>query len=110
MQLAVGIDDFAPIRSTLGVDGLVSFGCKPAIMPQEAIDAIHDHEHRLTNQNVDRLPWQPGDRVEIIGSAFSGLSGVFEAAHGSERVMVLLEMLGRMNRITIESNKVISAR
>jgi transcription antitermination factor NusG len=36
-----------------------------------------------------------GDKVMIVGGPFAGLNGVFEAANGSGRVLVLLDLLGR---------------
>jgi len=107
VQLAAGLDDFAPIRSTLGVIGLVRFGAQPALIPETAIDTIRWQEQQLL-QEADSTPaWQAGDAVEIATGPFAGLKGIFEKACGSERVMVLLDMLGRQNRITVDTHSVL---
>jgi transcriptional antiterminator RfaH len=39
--------------------------------------------------------------VVILSGPFAGLTGVFAMARGEERVAVLVELLGRQNRIEI---------
>ena len=49
VQLNVGVDNFAPIRSTLGVVVLVHFGNQPAVMPVSAIEAIQQQEQEIVD-------------------------------------------------------------
>jgi len=39
---------------------------------------------------------QPGDRVRIVGGPLTGLTGLHDGLRGQDRVLVLLEMLGRV--------------
>lgn len=107
VQLAIGIDDFGPIRSTLGVLNMVRFGNQPATIPQQAIDIIHQQEQVLLGEPGDQPTWQPGDKIQVVEGAFAGLNGIFEKACGTERVIVLLDMLGRQNRVTVETHSVV---
>ena len=108
VQLDIGVDDFAPIRSTIGVLGLVRFGNNPAVMPQHLIGAIQQQEQRIFTQAKIQPNWKPGDRVEILTGPFAGLNGIFEKADNEERVIILLEMLGRNNRIVVNTDSVIT--
>lgn len=110
VQLARGIDDFAPIRSTLGVLNMVRFGNEPATISQQAIDTIHRQEQILLGEPGDQPAWRPGDKVQVVEGAFTGLNGVFEKASGTERVIILLDMLGRQNRVTLETHDIVPAR
>ena len=101
MELDEGIDNFSPIRSTIGVLGLVRFGARPAIMPQQAINAIRQQEQRASDQCKNQPNWKSGDRVEIINGPFVGFNGIFEKENDEERVIILLEMLGRKNNVAV---------
>lgn len=109
MRLAAGLDDFAPIRSTLGVVGLLRFGTKPAVMPQPAIDAIQRQERAIISQAGVHPNWKSGDEVEIIDGPFASLKGVFQASCSTERVLVLLNMLGRENPVAVNADDIIPA-
>ena len=109
MQLIEGKDDFAPIRSTKGVSKLLRFGEKPAIISQQAIDMIRYQEQLGTDEESRKLPLKQGDRIQILEGPFSGLKGIFEKKCGEKRVFVLLELLGRENRLTLDINKVVHA-
>ena len=50
---------------------------------------------------------KPGDTVRINEGPFSGLEAIFEQKlKGSERVAVLLEILGRQTRIVLASETI----
>lgn len=109
VQLNVGIDNFAPIRSTLGVNGLVRFCNKPVVISELVIESIHRQEQEMNSDGIDGLFWNKGDVLEVIEGPFAGLKGIFLQQTGIERVSVLLDILGRQNRITLNINNLVPA-
>lgn len=110
VQLNAGIDNFSPIRSTLGVVGLVRFGSNPAVMPEPAIEAIQNQE-KLIGNSADNFPqWQKGDMLEILDGPFAGLRGIFQRNESLERVSLLLEILGKQNRFNISINSLVKVK
>jgi transcriptional antiterminator RfaH len=101
VKLEVGEDDFSPIRSTLGVQNLVRFGEKTAVMPEQVIEAIRSQEHCFLDQCANHPDWKAGDTVEIIEGPFAGLKGVFQTKNGEERAIVLLKLLGRDSCVSV---------
>jgi transcriptional antiterminator RfaH len=92
----------APVRSTLGVAGLVRFGQLLRPVPNSVIDYIRQAENPETHQqHADAWPHQPGDTVQVLDGPFAGLSGIFQAPTGEERAMLLIELLGRQNTIDV---------
>jgi transcriptional antiterminator RfaH len=93
----------APIRSTLGVVGLVRFGEQPATMPQSVVDDLHALEVCLA-ESADHpvVPFQPGAAVRIVSGPFAGLEGIVSRT-AKERVGVLLELLGREQNVDFDS-------
>lgn len=109
VALRDGVDNFSPIRSTLGVSDLVRFGSKPAFLPGHVIETIRQQEQKLRERMDSHPAWQAGDLVEIIDGPFAGLKAVFENARGTDRVMVLFELLGCQNRVAIDVNHIATA-
>ena len=102
IELDLERDNTAPIRSTLGVSCLVRRGDWPAVVPDVVIDGLQaaaDAEtglHRLTP-----LPLAKGDRVAVLEGPFQGLEGIFRAASGTERVTILLDILGGASPVSL---------
>jgi transcriptional antiterminator RfaH len=96
-------DNWAPVRSTLGVVSIVKFGHDPARVPDDLIALLRSHEDP---QGIHILPaeeYKPGSRVRITQGGFAGYEGIFQAATSRDRVTVLLDVLGRKARATVDS-------
>jgi transcriptional antiterminator RfaH len=89
--------NWSPIRSTLGVSKLVSFGNRPAVVADELIEALQ----QMPEQAPQRLI-QPGQQVKIVSGPLRGLEGIYQQADGELRAMVLIELLNKQHRIVTE--------
>lgn len=105
IRLDTETDNWAPIRSTLGVSSLVRFGMEPAMVPDDLIQYIRsrDDEGGVQDLPVDE-PHQ-GDRVRITEGPMMGYEGIFVAKTSSERVLVLLDIVGHKSRVNVEAGK-----
>lgn len=106
VQLTEGEDSFSPIRSTHGVSKMLRFGNRPAQISEQAIDAIKLQEQQLQQIDNESFPWNPGDKVEIMEGPFAGLIGIFQERSDQQRVYLLLDLLGKDNRIKISISDV----
>ncbi len=103
VRLDEGRDDFRPIHSTLGVAALVRFGSSCAIVPESVIRELRNRAdpesglHRL----APRSTFASGSRVRLLSGPLEGLEGVFECESGSDRVTVLLHILGRQTAVRV---------
>jgi transcriptional antiterminator RfaH len=92
----------APVRSTMGVAGLVRFGHELRPVPDGVIACLKAAENVETDQlHADEWPHQPGDRVEVLEGPFAGLTGIFQLATGEERALLLIDLLGRENSVHV---------
>ena len=89
--------NWSPIRSTLGVSKLVSFGNRPAVVADELIEALQ----QMPEQAPQRLI-QPGQQVKIVAGPLRGLEGIYQQADGELRAMVLIELLNKQHRIVTD--------
>ena len=101
ISLIFGDDDPAPIRSTVGCVGLVRFGLTYTPVPSELITTL---KVASDTGSVTLAPFQSGDAVRLMSGPFVGLEAIYDMAKGEERAQVLLEVLGRVQRIIVETD------
>lgn len=90
-------DNWHPIRSTRGVIQLVRFREYPEPVAHEMIESIRQ---RLAS-DAPRIPYlKPGERVRITQGPFSDVEAIFVANDGEERVVLLMNVLNREQRLS----------
>lgn len=94
-------DNWAPVRSTRGVSGLVRFGGVPRQVPAELVMALKQNENTDKLQIVKHNTWKQGDEVEIEQGPFAGYRCIFESERSADRVAVLLNIVGKQTRATL---------
>jgi transcriptional antiterminator RfaH len=90
---------WGPIRSTLGVSRLVTFGFDPARVDPLLIDLIKVHTQQIEAE-PDKI-YRTGERLLITGGPFAGLEAIFEMDDGESRAMVLIELLSKPTRLKL---------
>ncbi len=98
-------DDWSPIRSTIGVNNLVKFGMYPSAVPAELIELIIDRCDEKGIQEIAPDEFKKGDGVRVMEGAMVGLEGVFLAKSSSDRVMVLLDIVGKHTKVVMATEK-----
>ncbi len=92
----------ATIRSTRGAVGLVRFGGQPAAVPDAVMDALRQREDAALGMHRDeRPPFKAGETVKLVEGPFSGMEGIFTEQDGEKRVIILLELLGKANKVRV---------
>jgi transcriptional antiterminator RfaH len=90
---------WAPIRSTLGVSKLVTFGNEPAKVDPLLIEILRQQQAGI--QNTPESPYKAGDLVRITEGAFRGIEAIYQMDDGESRAMVLIEMLHKPTRLQV---------
>lgn len=90
-------DAWRAILSTMGVSDLVRAADRPLRVPDGVVDTLREHEARRVFDRV--LPparsLKIGAPVRILSGPFAGLMGTFSTLASAQRVIVLLNLLGR---------------
>ena len=95
-------DSLAPVRSTLGVAGLVRFGQLLRPLPEAVIHYLKQLEDPETKQRQAEVwPHQPGDTLEVLEGPFANLTGIYQMPLGEDRALLLIELLGRSNSVAV---------
>ena len=111
LRLDEGSQALNPVRSTRGVASVVRFGNRYTVVPDSVIAELHAREDPHTGLHHiarhDRMA--AGDPVRVTAGLFSGLQGIFERQAGTERVLMLLSLLGHYASVCVPLNAVASA-
>lgn len=83
------------IRSTLGVSDLVRTGNQPTRVPADLIAALM--QQAVTTQPM----FAHGERLRILDGPFRDLQAVFDMQDGDARAIVLIEMLNKLQKISV---------
>lgn len=88
-----------PILSTVGVSDVVRAGNKPASVPREIVTAMREREREGALYGLDpRHSLRAGEAVRVTEGAFADIVGRLVELRDRDRVVVLLELLGRAVR------------
>jgi len=107
VQLEIGVQNFSPIRSTKGVLNLVRFSELPEPMPDGAVETLITNLE--SSAETPRPLFQPGARLQIVAGAFAGWEGICQAETPDERVLVLLNILGKQRPLAFPRNLAVPA-
>lgn len=91
------------LRWTPGLRRIVSFGDRPAVVPEAAIQLIREGLRAIEEAGgLPKHPFKPGDTVVIDSGPLAGLRGIFEGPVGpAERVRILIRFLGETNKAEV---------
>lgn len=98
------------INGTFGVAHLLVRGELPLTVPAGVVEAIRA---RVDDDGFVRLNPAPrfvqGQRVQITEGAFAQSTGLFQHMTDGERVVLLLDLLGRQVRVSLPAESVAAA-
>lgn len=95
-------DNWYPIRSTRGVSEIVRCNNKPVPVRDDIVEGI-----RARLAAADAEPYlKPGEMVRITEGPFSQLEAIFVANDGDARVVLLLNILQKEQRVSFPSDHV----
>ena len=96
-----------PILSTVGVTDIVRAGDEPAPVPAEIVTAIRERENTGAFDRVDsRQMLRLGELVRVTTGAFEDMVGSLVELRDQDRIVVLLELLGRTVRAQLRAEVV----
>lgn len=101
IHLDQSTDNWAPIRSTFGVSGLVYFGFEPARIAPELINFLRSRDDEQGCQALALPDFRQGDRVRILEGAMAGYEGLFQARNARDRVTILLSFAGTYTQVDL---------
>lgn len=109
--LFVGLDIetecWRPVLSTFGVAGLVCRAGLPAAVPIGVVEAIMAREDGQAFVDLTRqAALKAGDPIQVVAGPFADHVARFAGLNEAQRVVVLLDLLGRQLRVSVPAEAV----
>ena len=100
-------ENWSPISSTKGVVNFVRFGLNFAQVPDTVIKFLKANEpiNKEKFINLNRL--KSGDKIQITDGVFKNCVAIFKSSKPQERVVVLMNIIGQQQSVTIKQESVI---
>ena len=108
VQLNEKTQNWSPINSTKGVSHFVKFGLNFAKVPTSVIKFIKANQHITTEKLINLNKFKPGDKVQISDGVFNNFVAIFESYKSDERVILLMNLLGREQSLSFKKESVIA--
>jgi transcriptional antiterminator RfaH len=92
------------INCTIGVSKLVSFGAQPSPVPLDLMSGLMlrcNTDGKLRPANL----LKKGDAVQVSTGPFSDYIARVETIDDEQRVWILMELMGRVTRISVDPNQ-----
>lgn len=110
VALDTAVQRWRAIKSTVGVARFLCHGDEPVPLGEGIVDDLRRREDEKGFVRLEtRARFRAGEPVRILDGVFGGCLGLFEGMTDSERVAVLLDLLGRKIRIVLDAEALASA-
>ena len=105
-----GVHLWRSIHSTIGVSHLVCNGDMPALVPSNIVADLRACEDEQGFVHLQQGPrFAPGDRIRVVDGAFDACLGLYEGMADNDRVRILLDLLGRKVRVSLDVDAIVAA-
>lgn len=113
VQLDLTTGHWNRIQHTLGVSKLLALGGVPLALPSNLIAVLKTEQNHLINQTGLNTPFErllvAKDEVLFTQGPLKGFLGVFQEHDGEARALVLVEILSKSHRITVDLSNIVPA-
>jgi transcription elongation factor/antiterminator RfaH len=107
VRLSLARDRWRSVNGTIGVANMLHVGGHPTPAPHGLVEHLIDKTNKFGELGFEDV-LQPGRAVRVIGGPFDRLLGTFEGLDGTERALVLLNMMGRPVSVSISRGAVMA--
>ena len=98
IELDIKNTNWTSIRSTRGVSKFVEFGNGASIVDPLIIEGLRNMESQPEESYLTL-----GETVRVVNGAFKGLEAIYQAADGSARSYILMELMQQDQFISIDN-------
>ncbi len=95
-------DNWSAISSTRGVSKIVRFNGIPASLENHIVEELQRHCAKLNGLAPEPI-YKVGDRIVVTDGCFKELEAIVTATKGEDRVILLLNLLGRDQHVELST-------
>ncbi|MFA6180434.1 MAG: transcription termination/antitermination NusG family protein [Candidatus Methylopumilus sp.] len=110
VRVDIATQRWRSIQSTFGVSHLVANGPDPIPVQRDVLGLLKAREDE---NGFIKLDWRPkfslGEKVRVLAGVFADNFGLFDGSGDRDRVAILLDILGRKVRVSLDADIVSAA-
>ena len=85
---------------------IIADGDGPLAIGDDIIAALRERADSEGVFEIARSAFKPGEEVRVQGGPMANLEGIFQAELDSDRVLILLKLMGREVRVSVAGDDV----
>ena len=97
------------VFSTVGVSHMVCHGECPRRSPRRSFPTSRRARMRTATFASRSPEFKKGDKIRVLEGVFADCLGLYEGMRDSERVAILLDLLGRKVRVTVDAQALVAS-
>jgi len=110
VQIDVAMQRWRSIYSTFGVSQLIGHSDTPTPVSDHVITTLRLREDEAGYIQLEHRPaFRVGDKIQVLDGVFADCLGLYEGMKDSDRVAILLDLLGRKVRVVVDVESVTAA-
>lgn len=104
IELDMEVDHWSSVKNTKGVNKLVSFGNKPARIPEMIVEDIRQLNAQEVTEADTTFP-KPGAAIKVqLGD--ESIDAILDIEDANQRVWIFLELLGRKQHLLVHKDQI----
>jgi transcriptional antiterminator RfaH len=109
VAIDMAVQRWRSIYSTVGVSRIVTVGDEPTPVTDALIADLKARENDGLIELNNRPSFRLGDKLRVLDGAFADCLGLYDGLSDSDRIRILLDLLGRKVRVMLDIDAVATA-
>ncbi len=101
VRLDIETERWFAIHSTIGVSHVLCEGSLPLLVPDRIIDSIREREDANGLLQLESVPFEKNQLLRVRNGPFDEMTGLFSEQIDGNRVVLLLDLLGRKVKVQV---------
>lgn len=103
VNVDIELQSVSKINNTRGVRKLVTFGDVAVAIPNVVVERMIDRFGGVTPMAPKPSPFKVGQKLQVVHGPMAGLEAIFDEQDGEKRSIILLTILGSMQRFSFNN-------
>ncbi|MCW9034142.1 MAG: transcriptional activator RfaH [Rhodospirillales bacterium] len=105
----IEVERWLAINNTIGVSHVLCEGSRPMPVPEGVVQAIRGREGEDGCLKLELAHFKKDQLLRVLDGPFEDMVGLFAEQQDTNRVVLLLDLLGREVKVHVETQSVVAA-